>query len=75
MGKTHLAVSLGVEAIRQGYRTLFLGAPALISSLTKAHQEGRLEEKLKQLAQYKLLIIDEIGYIPMTGWAPISFSS
>ena len=75
VGKNHLAVSLGVEAIRQGYWTLFLGAPALIGSLTSAHQEDRLDEKLKQLSQYKLLIIDEIGYAPATVWEPISFSS
>ena len=65
VGKTHLAVALGVEAIRGGYRTLFVGAQSLIASLTRFHQEGRLEEKLKQLAQYKLLIVDEIGYIPI----------
>lgn len=65
VGKTHLALALGVEAIRSGYRTLFVGTQSLIASLTRFHQEGRLEEKLKQLAQYKLLIIDEIGYIPI----------
>lgn len=65
VGKTHLAVALGVEAIRNGYRTLFVGAQALIASLIKTHQEGRFEEKLKQLSQFKLLIIDEIGYIPI----------
>ena len=65
VGKTHLSVALGVDAIRNGYRTLFVGAQTLIAGLVKAHQEGRLEEKLKQLSQFKLLIIDEIGYIPI----------
>ena len=65
VGKTYLAVALGVEAIRNVYRTLFVGAQALTASLIKTHQEGLLEEKLKQLSQFKLLIIDEIGYIPI----------
>ncbi|EQD25367.1 MAG: IstB-like protein ATP-binding protein, partial [Leptospirillum sp. Group IV 'UBA BS'] len=65
VGKTHLSVALGVEAIRKGYRTLFVGAQSLMAGLGKAHQEGRLEEKLKALSQVKLLIIDEIGYIPI----------
>ena len=65
VGKPHLSVALGVEAIRKGYRTLFVGAQSLMASLGKAHQEGRLEEKLKALSQVKLLIIDEIGDIPI----------
>ncbi len=65
VGKTHLAVALGIEAIRRGYRTLFIGAQALIASLARAHHENRLEDKLKQYCQPKLLVIDEIGYIPI----------
>lgn len=65
VGKTHLAVGLGIEAIRRGYRTLFIGAQALIASLARAHNENRLEDKLKQYCQPKLLVIDEIGYIPI----------
>lgn len=65
VGKTHLAVALGVEAIRLGHRTLFMTAQTLIGSLSKAHLENRLEEKLKTFTQPKLLIIDEIGYIPI----------
>ena len=65
VGKTHLDVALGVEAIRKGFRTLFVGAQSLMAGLGKAHQEGRLEEKLKALSQVKRLIIDEIGYIPI----------
>jgi DNA replication protein DnaC len=65
VGKTHLAVGLGIDAIRRGYRTLFIGAQALIASLTRAHNENRLEDKLKHYCQPKLLIIDEIGYIPI----------
>ncbi len=65
VGKTHLAVALGLRACAMGYRTAFLTASSLIASLVKAHQEGRLEEKLKLLVQPKLLIVDEIGYLPL----------
>ncbi|EAY57130.1 MAG: hypothetical protein UBAL2_80490411a [Leptospirillum rubarum] len=43
--------------------------------IRRAHQEGRLDERLKQLSQYKLLIIDEIGYIPIARLGAISFPS
>ncbi len=65
VGKTHLAVGLGLKAIQQGYRVLFATAAALISTLTKAMGEGRLEEKLKLYTIPRLLIIDEIGYLPI----------
>jgi DNA replication protein DnaC len=64
VGKTHLAVALGVKACSVGYHTLFVSAATLLTTLTKAQTEGRLEEKLKALTQPKLLIIDEIGYLP-----------
>lgn len=65
VGKTHLAVAIGLKACAGGYRTQFVTAAALTASLTRAHAENRLEEKLKQLVQPKLLIIDEIGYLPI----------
>ena len=65
VGKTHLAVSLGIKAIENGYRVLFTTAANLIAVLTKAHAEGRLDEKLKVYATPRLLIIDEIGYLPI----------
>ena len=65
VGKTHLAVGLGLQACASGYRTTFTTASSLIASLVKAYQENRLEEKLKLLVQPKLLIIDEIGYLPV----------
>jgi DNA replication protein DnaC len=65
VGKTHLAVALGLKACALGYRTAFTTATALVTTLTRAHQESRLEEKLKQLVQPKLLIVDEIGYLPL----------
>jgi DNA replication protein DnaC len=65
VGKTHLAVGIGLKACAHGYRTAFTSAAALVTTLTRAHQEGRLEERLKQLVQPKLLIVDEIGYLPL----------
>lgn len=65
VGKTHLAVSLGLKAIEAGYRVLFTTAAHLIAVLTKAHGEGRLDEKLKVYTTPRLLIIDEIGYLPI----------
>lgn len=65
VGKTHLAIALGIQAIQAGYPVLFSSAQTLLGNLSKAHQEGRLEEKLKQYGMSKLLIVDEIGYIPI----------
>jgi DNA replication protein DnaC len=64
-GKTHLAVAFGLKAVQQGYRTLFIAAGSLLTALTKAYSENRFEEKLKLYAMPKLLIIDEIGYVPV----------
>jgi DNA replication protein DnaC len=65
VGKTHLAVSLGLKAIEAGYRVLFTTAAHLMTTLTKAHGERRLDEKLKVFTTPRLLIIDEIGYLPI----------
>jgi DNA replication protein DnaC len=65
VGKTHLAVALGLKACELGLRTMFTTAAGLITTLGKALSENRLEERLKLLTQPKLLIIDEIGYIPI----------
>ncbi len=60
VGKTHLAIALGREAIRHGYSVLFTPATALVTTLVRGHAEGRLA----QLAKPKLLIMDEFGYLP-----------
>jgi len=65
VGKTHLAVGLGLKAIEQGYRVLFTTAAGMIAALAKALAEGRLDEKLKLYTVPRLLIIDEIGYLPI----------
>ncbi|WIJ27069.1 IS21-like element helper ATPase IstB [Devosia sp. RR2S18] len=64
VGKTHLAVAIGREVIVAGYTVLFVPATTMVAALAKAHAEGRLEEKLAQLAKPKLLIVDELGYLP-----------
>jgi DNA replication protein DnaC len=65
VGKTHLSVGLGLKAIERGYRVLFTTAANLIATLTRAMNEGRLEDKLKLYTVPRLLIIDEIGYLPI----------
>ena len=65
VGKTHLAVALGIKAVTEGCRTHFTQAMPLVASLSKAYAENRIEERLKFYCQPKLLIIDEIGYIPI----------
>lgn len=65
VGKTHLAVGLGLKAIERGYRVLFTTAAAMIGALTKAMTEGKLEEKIKHYTVPRLLIVDEIGYLPI----------
>lgn len=65
VGKTHLAIALGVAAARKRQLTYFITCHDLIQKLNKAHSENRLETKLKHFAKHKLLIIDEIGYLPV----------
>jgi DNA replication protein DnaC len=67
VGKTHLAVGLGLKAIEHGYRVLFTTAAAMLTTLSRAHGEGRLEDKLKVFTVPRVLIIDEIGYLPIDG--------
>ena len=64
VGKTHLAVGLGREAIRLGYSVLFVQATVMITTLARAHAEGRLDDRLAFYAKPKLLIVDELGYLP-----------
>ena len=65
VGKTHLATSLGIEAARKRYSVYFVSCQDLILRLNKAYNENKLENKLKHYSSYKLLIIDEIGYLPV----------
>ena len=62
VGKTNLAVSIGIEAAKQRYSVYFITFQDLISQLRKANYENRLETRVKWFCRYKLLIIDELGY-------------
>ena len=64
VGKTHLAVAIGREAINAGCTVLFVSAPTLAAQLAKAHADGRLDERLLHFSRPKLLIVDELGYLP-----------
>ena len=65
VGKTHLASALGLVAAQHRFSTYYINFHQLIEQLKKAHLENRLPDKLKILAKYRMLIIDEIGYLPM----------
>lgn len=66
VGKTHLAVALGVKAVDAGYSVQFVTLETLMTRLVKAKHENRLDRALKQLGYPKVLIIDEIGYLPLS---------
>ena len=65
VGKTHLACALGMVAAKHRFSTYYINCHVLIEQLKKAHFENRLPDKLRVLGKFKLLIIDEIGYLPM----------
>ena len=65
VGKTHLASALGLVAAQHRFSTYYINCHQLIEQLKKAHFENRLPDKLKVLSKYRVLIIDEIGYLPM----------
>ncbi len=64
VGKTHLAVGLGRKVVEQGHTARFTTATALLATLGKAESEGNLAEKLTEYSKPRLLIIDELGYLP-----------
>lgn len=65
VGKTHLAISIGIEACRQGKRTLFINCHELLVRLRSAYEKGLLDRSIRRYARYELLVIDEIGYLPI----------
>jgi DNA replication protein DnaC len=65
VGKTHLATAIGIAAAKKRVSTYFIKCHDLISQLKKAHIENRLETRIKHFSKYRLLIIDEIGYLPI----------
>jgi len=65
VGKTHLATAIGIAAARKRYCVYFISCHDLIIALNKAHQENKLADRIKYFNRYKVLIIDEIGYLPV----------
>ena len=65
VGKTHLATSIGIEAAKSRILTYFINCNDLVMQLKRAHVENRLEQRIKFINRYKLLIIDEVGFLPL----------
>jgi DNA replication protein DnaC len=72
-GKTHIALGLGLAACQKGLSVSFTTAAALVNELRAARDERRLLRVQKQMAAVKLLIIDELGFVPLskTGAEPL----
>lgn len=65
-GKSHLATALAVEAVKAGRSVAFSTLADIIASLVKAEREGQLKERIRFLSRASLLVVDEIGYLPVT---------
>jgi len=65
-GKSHLATALAVEAVRAGKLVYFIPLADLVAQLAKAEREGTLRERIRFLSRASLLVVDEIGYLPVT---------
>jgi len=65
VGKTHLAVALTEEAIRAGFSAQFITVQDLVSDLGRAARAGRLAQRLRAFITPKVLVVDEIGYLPL----------
>ncbi len=65
-GKTHIALALGLAACQRGYRVRFTTTAALVGELIEARDERKLLRFQKQIAGYELLIVDELGFVPLS---------
>lgn len=65
VGKSHLSLALGYEAIKAGFLAYYISATQLVQQLKRASETDRLDTQLKTYGRYALLIVDEIGYLPM----------
>jgi len=65
-GKSHLATALAVEAVKAGRSVYFSTLADIITSLAKAERDGQLRERIRYLCRAALLVVDEIGYLPVT---------
>ena len=66
VGKTHLAIGIGQKAIQAGYKVMFTTALGLVEMLEMAEIKGELKKRLNQISKYDLVIIDKLGYLPMS---------
>lgn len=66
LGKTHIAIGLALTACRQGERVRYYSVTQLVNELSHAQQEHQLPKLLDKLARYKLLVLDEFGYVPFS---------
>jgi len=64
-GKTHLAIALALKACERGYRVAFATAQEWVSRLEQAQDRNQLEVELSRLERYQLLVVDEVGYLPL----------
>jgi DNA replication protein DnaC len=65
-GKTHLSLALGVEAVKAGRSVYFSSLADIVATLAKAERDGALRERIRYYCRFALLIVDEIGYLPVT---------
>lgn len=65
VGKTHLSVALAVKSIQAGFGAYFITAHDLVAGLGRAYREGRLDRRLRIYLAPKVLVIDEMGYLPL----------
>src|ERR1700745_4036274 len=65
VGKTHLSVALAEAAIQSGFGAYFMTAHDLVSDLGRAYREGRLDRRMRVYLAPRVLIIDEVGYLPL----------
>ena len=66
LGKTHVAIGLGISACRQGERVRYFNVTQLVNDLSFAQKEHQLPKLLEKLGRYKLVILDEFGYVPFS---------
>jgi DNA replication protein DnaC len=62
-GKTHLAIALAIKACERGFRVR--SQPPRISRLEAAQERNQLEEELRRIERYQLIVVDEVGYLPL----------
>jgi DNA replication protein DnaC len=73
VGKTHLAIAVGVKAVETGYKVLFTTALTLVESLDLAEARGELKKKINWLLKFDLVLVDELGYLPLSQKSVFNF--